>query len=359
MNNMSNMKKALLLCFVAAITACTPESEFGPLDGEAGPQEGENIQYEIISSDYINPVCPVDGPDPCVNRDADGMFYAYTTDAKIFKSEDLVNWIQLDGAFNGVVYPWWLNGGGFAAPCVHYINGKYVMYYSMMIWGGDIENGIGIAVSKTPEGPFSDLGKMFTSAEIGVLNSIDPCYYYHNDKHYLIWGSFHGGVWIAELTKNAYKINKDVPIVQLAGLIYEGTMIYERDGYFYLFCSKGDCCSGLNSNYQVVVGRSKNLYGPYVDKQGRSMVENHAELIMSSSEDFKGPGHHSELIVDDEGKTWIVYHAWNVNEPEAGRCLMLDEVKWDSEGWPYIDVPSRKLKKGPVFKKLKTDNDNE
>lgn len=44
---------------------------------------------------------------------------------------------------------------------------------------------------------------------------------------------------------------------------------------------------------------------------------------------------------------------------EAGRCLMLDEVKWDSEGWPYIDVPSRKLKKGPVFKKLKTDNDNE
>ena len=350
MNNMSNIKKALLLCFVAAITACTPESEFGPLDGEAGPQEGENIQYEIISSDYINPVCPVDGPDPCVNRAADGMFYAYTTDARIFKSEDLVNWIQLDGAFNGVVYPWWLNGGGVCAPSVHYINGKYVMYYSMMIWGGPHDlPGVGIAVSKTPQGPFSDLGKMFTGEEVGILDSIDPCYYYHNGKHHLIWGSYLGGIWIAELTTSAYKINSDVPLIQLTGTYLEGAMIYERDGYFYLFCSRGD----IMSTYQVVVGRSTSLYGPYVDRQGNSMIDNNYELVLESSEEFTAPGHHSELILDDEGKTWILYHAWNVQQMEAGRCIMLDEVKWDSEGWPYMDAPSTKLTKGPVFKKAK------
>ena len=83
------------------------------------------------------------------------------------------------------------------------------------------------------------------------------------------------------------------------------------------------------------------------------MVNNYCELILSSSSEFKGPGHHSELILDDEGKTWIVYHAWNVKESEAGRCIMLDEVKWDSEGWPYMDAPSTKLTKGPVFKKAK------
>lgn len=325
---------ALAVCFVS----CEEED-----------QTNKVLQGEVITSDFVNPVYGADAPDPSVIKARNGKYYAYTTNAQIFESEDLVNWTNLNGAFDGTQYPNWLNGGAVWATDINYIDGKYVLYYALSKWGEGTKNGVGVATALKPTGPFTDTGAMFTSEEIGVENSIDPCYYYHEGKHYLAWGSWHG-IWLAELTPNALRVNNSVPLKQLAGTAFEAPMIHERNGYFYLFCSIGACCEGLNSTYETVVCRSESLFGPYVDKEGKPMLENNYEVILTTNESFVGPGHNSELITDDEGKTWFLYHAYNVANPAANRCIMLDEVKWDSEGWPYVDGPSSSVQSGPVFK---------
>ncbi len=72
-----------------------------------------------------------------------------------------------------------------------------------------------------------------------------------------------------ELTDDALRIKPGAQKIQLAGSLTEGTYIYKRDGYYYLFGSAGSCCEGANSTYRVVVARSTNLAGPYVNKKRR------------------------------------------------------------------------------------------
>jgi len=56
----------------------------------------------------------------------------------------------------------------------------------MAVWGGELTCGIGVAVSKEPEGPFRDRGKLFTSSEIGVQNSIDPFFIEDNGNRWIL-----------------------------------------------------------------------------------------------------------------------------------------------------------------------------
>lgn len=116
----------------------------------------------------------------------------------------------------------------------------------------------------------------------------------------------------------------------------EATMLVKRNGYYYLFGSSGTCCDGSNSTYHVVVARSRNIKGPYVNKNGYSIMVQNFETILGKSSLVNGPGHTSELIVDDHGRTWMLYHGFAADNPDAGRLLYLDEVKWDSADWPYI-----------------------
>ena len=95
-----------------------------------------------------------------------------------------------------------------------------------------------------------------------------------------------------------------------------------------MFASIGTCCEGLKSTYQTVVGRSKSVWGPYVDKQGRSMMENHHELLIRGNKRFVGTGHNSELVTDDAGQDWILYHGVDTANPH-GRVLLLDKVEWE------------------------------
>lgn len=209
----------------------------------------------------------------------------------------------------------------------------------MSTWGGEWTCGIGIATADKPEGPFTDLGKLFRSNEINIQNCIDPFYIEDNGKKYLFWGSFHG-IYGTELTEDGLSLKKGAPIEQIAGTAYEGTYIHKRGGYYYLFASIGRCCEGLKSTYTTVVGRSKNLFGPYVDKKGRSMSDNHHEILIQKNKAFVGPGHNSELVTDKKGNDWMFYHAVSVANPE-GRVLMMDRVQWKG-GWPFVKgaVPS-------------------
>lgn len=301
---------------------------------------------------YANPVIDMSLPDPTIICTDDGTFYLYATEdtrnVPIYSSANLIDWKFVGTAFTDSTRPDFEPREGIWAPDINLIAGKYVLYYSMSEWGGEWTCGIGAAIADHPEGPFTDCGKLFRSNEIGVQNSIDPFFIEDNGHKYLFWGSFRG-IYAIELSEDGLSVKAGAEKQQIAGTAFEGTYILRRGLYYYLFASVGTCCEGVNSTYQLVVGRSTNLFGPYVDKSGKSMLENGYEVLLSKNERFVGNGHCSEIVQDAAGNDWILYHGVDMQHPD-GRVLLLDRVCWDADGWPYIADGSPSLTAdAPVF----------
>lgn len=298
----------------------------------------------MAENTYTNPVVDYSLPDPSVIKGDDGYYYLYATEdiqnLPIHRSKDLVNWELVGTAFTDETRPDFEPKGGLWAPDINKIGDKYVLYYSMSVWGGEWTCGIGCAVADTPAGKFKDCGMMFRSNGINVQNSIDPFYIEDGGKKYLFWGSFHG-IYGIELSDDGLKVKEGAKPVQVAGDAYEGTYIHKRDGYYYLFASIGRCCEGIKSTYTTVVGRSDKLFGPYLDKQGRSMSDNHHEVLIQKNESFVGTGHNSEIVTDKAGDDWMFYHAVKVSDPD-GRVLMLDKIVWEDD-WPSVKTNSPSL----------------
>ena len=300
---------------------------------------------------YKNPVINYSLPDPTILKADDGYFYLYATEdirhTPIHRSKNLIDWELMGTAFTKETRPSIVEKGGIWAPDINYINGQYVLYYSMSVWGGEWTCGIGVAVAEKPEGPFTDQGALFTSREIDVQNSIDPFYIEEDEKKYLFWGSFHG-IYGTELTGDGLAVKDKTKKTQVAGTAYEGVYIHKRNETYYLFASIGSCCAGVNSTYTTVVGRSDKLFGPYLDKSGRSMLENNHEILIHGNERFAGTGHNSEIVTDTAGNDWLFYHAVDKQNP-SGRVLMLDRILWQN-GWPVVagNTPSSEHET-PVF----------
>lgn len=310
---------------------------------------------------YSNPVYEPVLADPTIIKAEDGNYYAYGTEdawgddsetklVPIIRSKNLIDWEFIGEAFEEK--PDWKGAGNIWAPDIQFYNGQYMLFYSLSLWG-DPDPGIGVAVSDSPAGPFQDEGKLFTSEEIGVANSIDPFLYVDKDIPYLIWGSFHG-IYGVELSQDGMATAGE--IFQLAGADFEAPYIIERNGFYYFFGSKGSCCEGENSTYHVAVGRSESLSGPYIDREGEGLLDNGGTTILAADEDskFAGPGHNS-VIADEAGNDWIVYHAIEKSDPllwsgASRRPMMIDPIIWEDD-WPMIKdgQPSVEGMEAPVI----------
>ena len=312
---------------------------------------------------YQNPVFEPVLADPTVIHVGDN-FYAYGTEdnwgdeggyhlISVLKSDDLVNWEYQNDAMT--TKPNWKSKGGIWAPDVTPVGDKYWMYYSFSTWG-DPNPGIGFAISDAPEGPFVDQGPVFFSEEIGVKNSIDPFFIQEKGKNYLIWGSFHG-LFLTELSPDGKKAVGEK--IQLAGDHLEAAYIHQKDGFYYLFGSAGTCCEGARSTYRVLVGRSKNLVGPYVDKSGNDLMDGRSGVLVldknPGNSGVAGPGHNAEIVTDDRGQDWFLYHGMDLNNAKLKngtnrRALYLDPISW-VDGWPGISgqQPNLNSQKSPVF----------
>jgi arabinan endo-1,5-alpha-L-arabinosidase len=217
----------------------------------------------------------------------------------------------------------------------------------MSVWGGEETCGVGVAIADKPEGPFADRGKLFRSNEIGVTNSIDPFYIEDEGRKYLFWGSFRG-IYAVELSNDGLSVEPEAEKIHVGGTAFEGTCIHKQNGYYYFFASVGSCCEGLKSTYKLVVARSRSLFGPYVDKSGKSILDDGYETVIDKSEVFTGNGHCSEIVRDKNGADWIFYHGIR-NEKPTGRRLMMDRIRW-TDDWPYVEggIPSESADK-PEF----------
>ena len=318
-------------------------------------------QAMMAQTTYTNPVYNSDFPDPSVQRAQDGYFYAYATGQRGLRSKDLVKWEKLS---NVIARPTWndstyIDASGkkttdyysFWACDVNYVDGRYLMYYACALWGNGSRTGIGVATGTSPD-KFTDRGRLFRSTEIGVNNSIDPCYVEQKDKKYLVWGSFND-IYISELSENGLKIKDFKKKTKIGGGAFEGVMIYKRGGYYYMFASIGSCCNGVNSTYRTVVGRATSIMGPYVNKQGGTMFDNNYTTIIQGNSQWKGTGHNSEIVTDDNGDDWLLYHAYDAKDDSKGRVMLLDKITWSRDGWPSVNngSPSTTAQQGPVFYK--------
>lgn len=314
--------------------------------------------FQTNQSRYTNPVFKPVFADPSIIKAKDGYYYAYGTEdvwkkggkpklIPIIRSKNLIDWKYIGDAFKK--RPGWDKGGSLWAPDIHYFNGKYYLYYAA---GGLPDEGIGVAESDKPYGPFKDHGKLFTGTEIGVASSIDPQLFVKKDgTPYLFWGSFHG-IYGIQLSADGFSTAGKK--FQIADSTYEGSYIIKRKGYYYYFGSRGTCCNGPNSTYYVAVGRSKSLKGPYVDQKGVPLMNYGGTTILKAQKGgkFVGPGHNA-IIKDRVGHDWIVYHAIVKKDPwlpnmATKRPLMIDRLRW-KDGWPYVkgNSPSETEQTGP------------
>jgi arabinan endo-1,5-alpha-L-arabinosidase len=109
--------------------------------------------------------------------------------------------------------------------------------------------------------------------------------------------------------------------------------IHQRNGQYFLFLNYYACCRGLNSTYQIMVGRSNRIEGPYVDKQGRRLLDGFATLVMTGYGDQAGPGH-AGIWKDSAGQDWLTYHYYDARRngmPWIGE----KKLSW-IDGWPVV-----------------------
>ena len=307
---------------------------------------------------YKNPVINENCPDPSIIKADDSYFYVYSTQNNlpggaryipIHRSKDLIHWEGVGTVFDQNNHPTWVPNARLWAPDVNYINGKYVLYYSMGVWGGTYDSGIGVATADKPQGPFTDHGKVIDYTSQGVNNSIDQFYIEDNGHKYLVWGSFYG-IYAVELTGDGLAVKSGAQKVQLAGNQMEGSYIVKHGGYFYLVGSAGTCCEGSASTYRLIVGRSSSVLGPYLTQDGKRMLDGAGDLLLQGNDTWAGPGHNAEFVQDDEGNDWVLYHAYRRSDPAVGRVLMLDRVYWNDWG-PYLKGNTASVSAvAPVFK---------
>ncbi|MCR4562399.1 MAG: family 43 glycosylhydrolase [Bacilli bacterium] len=334
---MKTRKTIALLLAMGALVGCS----VNPTPAVSSTTSEESSSQEIMK--YRNPLIYADCPDPSAVRDGNSI-YIFGTAGRVYKIDDFeFGPYQLPDVLRSEA--WGASAANIWAPDVYKIGDTWNYYYSNSVWGGEDTAGIGVMTSTSLDGPWIDRGKIFTSDEIGVYNSIDPVVIEDNGHIYMAWGSFRG-IFIIELNEDGTALKNPATAkddkVLIAGIVggwnggtYEGSYIRKIGEYFYYFGSQGTCCAGANSSYHVKVARSKSIFGPYVDSKGVDMLgENRGELVVKGDQNVAGPGHMS-LIEDDNHDWWMFYHGYDKSNPAAGRLVFMDKLLWDDNGFPY------------------------
>ena len=239
------------------------------------------------------------------------------------------------------------------APDISYVNGRYRLYYAVSTFGSN-RSAIGLATSATldPAAPtyrWRDEGLVILSTPANDYNAIDPAFLAGADgRHWLSLGSFWTGLKLFELDPRTGKpLRSDEPPRAIASRpvpagapsIVEAPYIFAHGGYYWLLASYDYCCKGVNSTYYTVVARSKTVEGPYLGKDGSSMLAGGGTVLLRADlqekQRFRGPGHPGHLR-DADGTDYVVYHAYD-RENKGAPTLRIAPLRWGADGWPTAE----------------------
>ena len=285
---------------------------------------------------FINPVINQNWPDPtAIYNPDDGHYYSIATggDRAFMRSADLCEWENTD------IHPFDKEtvkkmkelGPDVWAPQFAQINGKYLIYITLRSSAEDSR--IAVLSSVTVTGPYKFENVITDSRFTGIKGSI-------------------GGIHQVELTKDGLSLAEGAAYKHIAGqdidkdnsrlTVFEGSYVYKRDGWWYLFASAGRY---NDYSYAIVVGKSRNADGPFLTKDGKDMADGYGTAILTSSpyDRFYGSGHDGEIFTDKNGDTFIIYHVHIGNYPfermlksHNVRFTNLQRIYWDKDGWPYF-----------------------
>jgi arabinan endo-1,5-alpha-L-arabinosidase len=316
--------------------------------------------------------------DPAVTRGKDGWWYLYATsdplvsggpfgNMHVSRSQDLETWEYVGTIFDEQNRPSWAASASyFWAPDIRYVDGEYVMYYTVTDTAANPDPWdytIGVATAPTPTGPWTDSGGPVLdprpASGDGYLNTIDPALFADADgSRYLYFGGFNGGIWVTRLDETGTRAVGEPTRVTVADR-YEGAFVVKRDGWYYLMGSSANCCSGPVTGYSVYAGRSRSPLGPFVDHEGVSLNESRVggtQVVAQNGNRWIGVGHHA-VLTDVSGQDWTFYHAIDKDnawlEQPGGvnrRPTLVDRLDW-IDGWPVVNAgagPSESPQPGPV-----------
>jgi arabinan endo-1,5-alpha-L-arabinosidase len=288
---------------------------------------------------YRNPVWEPDLEKPCVFRGAT-QFYAFGNEKEwspglsyrvpVLRSPNLMKWDLSGEAFE--------EGPGWTEGAYHSVSGIFSRtlgtYY--MAYAVD-DQGIGTASSKTPQGPYTDYGKLLDPAETGFASVTEPFLIQSGLDFYLFFDTDQG-VHGIELTiaRNSPPVLNGEPFRVTATGIH-GVYLHRKSAdSYYLFGTVGD-----DSGSEIVVGRSSDIEGPYLDQSGNELLTGQGTLLVEADPEsgYVAPGHVGGVFTDRYGKDWIMYQAIDMDKEvlssgDKRRPMMLSPIEWDEAGWP-------------------------
>jgi len=267
--------------------------------------------------------------DPSTIMECDGKYYTFGTGGGGLISEDGWNW------FGGAVRP-----GGGAAPDAIKIGDRYLVAYSatggglggghagrvLTMWNKTLDpNSPDFGYTEAIEVAHSEMDEDCDAIDAGLF--MDPT----TGRLYCTYGTYFGFIRMVELDpKTGAKVEGTVdPNIAID---CEATTIIYRDGWYYLLGTHGTCCDGVNSTYNIVVGRSKNVTGPFLDNMGRDMVAGGGKMVIDGDDRQFGAGHFGRYI-EDEGIEKMSFH-WEADLDRSARSVLaIRPILWVN-GWP-------------------------
>jgi arabinan endo-1,5-alpha-L-arabinosidase len=301
---------------------------------------------------------PIIVHDP-VAIESEGFYYIFNTGRGIstWQSKDLKKWERLNPVFSKS--PDWGKAevpkfdGNIWAPDISFHNGLYYLYYSISSFASN-RSCIGIATNKSlnpnsPDYKWTDHGKIIESVPgRDNWNAIDPNLILdESNQPWLVFGSFWGGLKITKLNNDLLSIAQPQEWHTVAsrerdqlldetdpgGGAIEAPFIFRKGNYYYLFLSFDLCCRGANSNYNVRVGRSEKVTGPYIDKEGKPLLQGGGTLIAQGDDQYYGKGHNSVYTFNNID--YMFLHGYEKKTNGAPK-LITYILGWDETGWPFI-----------------------
>jgi arabinan endo-1,5-alpha-L-arabinosidase len=273
---------------------------------------------------------------------AGGVYYQYATGNGIgYKtSTNLTAWTGQPDVFSSI--PAWVAGSvsgvtNIWAPDISFWGGQYHLYYAVSTFGSNTSC-IGHATrASLTSGSWTDHGSVICS-NVGTTdnwNAIDPNVIVDDaGQAWLDFGSFWNGIMLIKLDSTGARADSTAPQNIARNSSIEGPYIIHQCGYYYLFVSFGACCSGAY-DYNIRVGRSTSVTGPYVDKAGTSMLSGGGTLLVQGNTTWHAPGHNAVLVTPTGA--YNIYHA--LNSSNANATLRISQLALDAQGWPVSGGP--------------------
>lgn len=287
-----------------------------------------------------------------IHGDGDEPSWIYSTgngqigdgNIQIRRSDDDAEWEYVGEVWSEK--PEWLTAqvegvDNLWAPELYEHDGTWYLYYAASTFGSG-NSVIALATNTTldpedPEYEWVDQGEVISSAG-KPYNAIDPNIVKDSDgEPWLAFGSFSSGLQIVPLEWPSGLLSGSADPVTIAdrGLVENAieapTIVAHNDSY-YLFASRGFCCRGVDSTYEIIVGRADDVTGPYLDEDGSALLDDGGTVVLTTEGDNIGPG--GQSLSGD----MLAFHWYDGTQDGMFRLGLLP-VEW-KDGWPTVAWPS-------------------